>query len=154
MDFQHTPTFKQFGEDPLAHAILSEWPSATSDRAIEFFKLQISSSLADGEVFTVGKDSILEGVAVVFGCRRDMKQFIDTAYGLNHQHDSSYLLLLEVRPSSQQKGLGTELHCRIQTNPKFYEKLGFKEVSKVTYTGPYGGIDQWAYKASASKSVV
>jgi ribosomal protein S18 acetylase RimI-like enzyme len=143
----------------------------------EFFKLHLFSGLRDGEVFAVGADSSVEGVAVVFGVGKDMKcgtlpsfpgildlqtiestqsaewqaflgnlpsenqewhnsvgalglqafddndeaqfndqykEFVDQAYGRNHQLESFYLLLLGVRPSSQGKGLGTELLRGVQ----------------------------------------
>ncbi|KAJ7573249.1 hypothetical protein C8J56DRAFT_1132237 [Mycena floridula] len=177
-----------FCADPFARAILGEWPSASSVRAVEFFKLQISSGLVDGEVFVIGNDG-LEGVAVLFGpgkqmhtespewhefiaslpqenrewyqnCNVQYEKFIEAAYGPGYQHKSSYLLILGIRQSSQNKGLGTELHRALQakarasgvplcwqtvTAPGFYEKLGFLPVSKVTYKSPYGNIDQWAY---------
>ncbi|KAJ7234228.1 hypothetical protein C8J57DRAFT_158265 [Mycena rebaudengoi] len=155
----------------------------------EFFKLHLFSGLRDGEVFAVGADSSVEGVAVVFGVGKDMntqsaewqaflgnlpsenqewhnsfndqcKEFVDQAYGRNHQLESFYLLLLGVRPSSQGKGLGTELLRGVQakaeklcvdlcwqttTAPGFYKNLGFKAISDITYKNKQGDVRQWAY---------
>ncbi|KAJ7237115.1 hypothetical protein C8J57DRAFT_1728078 [Mycena rebaudengoi] len=191
-----------FSRDPLARAILGEWPSSSSNCAIEFFKLHLFSGLRDGEVFAVGADSSVEGVAVVFGVGKDMntqsaewqaflgnlpsenqewhnsvgalglqafddndeaqfndqyKEFVDQAYGRNHQLESFYLLLLGVRPSSQGKGLGTELLRGVQakaeklcvdlcwqttTAPGFYKNLGFKAISDITYKNKQGDVRQ------------
>ncbi|KAJ7852179.1 hypothetical protein B0H14DRAFT_2687413 [Mycena olivaceomarginata] len=127
-----------FSQDPLARVIIGEWSASTSDSAIDFFRLHLLSGLKDGEVYVVGEDQSVEGVAVVFGSGKDMntqlpewqaflqrlpsgnlawytsfnrqyQEFVDRAYGPGHQRLSSYLLLLGIRPSSQRKGLGTAL---------------------------------------------
>ncbi|KAJ7878147.1 hypothetical protein B0H14DRAFT_2711900 [Mycena olivaceomarginata] len=120
--------------DPLARAIIGEWSASISDSAIDFFRLHLLSGLKDGEVYVVGKDQSVEGVAVVFGSGKDMntqlpewqaflqrlpsgnlawytsyQEFVDRAYGPGHQRLSSYLLLLGIRPSSQRKELGRVL---------------------------------------------
>ncbi|KAF8175976.1 hypothetical protein K438DRAFT_1979482 [Mycena galopus ATCC 62051] len=132
-----------FSKVPLARALLGEWSSPTSERAVELFMLHLQSGLSDGEIFAVGADDSIEGVAVVYGPGKDMKaespewaafigdlppenqewyksfgiqanQFTDRAYGQNHQLDSYYLSLIGVRPSSQGKGLGAELFRGVQ----------------------------------------
>ncbi|KAJ6539935.1 hypothetical protein B0H10DRAFT_2036808 [Mycena sp. CBHHK59/15] len=178
-----------FSKDPLARAILGEWPSCTSNLAREFFRLHLLSGLEDGNVFVVGETSSVEGVAVVFGVGKDMnmespewqaflnnlpsknqewytsfnlqyRDFVGRAYGCDHQLKSLYLLLLGVRPSSQEKGLGTELFRGVQaraedldvdlcwqttTAPEFYRKLGFKAISDTIYGNEQGNVRQWAY---------
>ncbi|KAJ6549177.1 hypothetical protein B0H10DRAFT_2129158 [Mycena sp. CBHHK59/15] len=170
-----------FSKDPLARAILGEWPS--------IFRLHLLSGLEDGNVFVVGETSSVEGVAVVFGVGKDMnmespewqaflnnlpsknqewytsfnlqyRDFVGRAYGCDHQLKSLYLLLLGVRPSSQEKGLGTELFRGVQaraedldvdlcwqttTAPEFYRKLGFKAISDTIYGNEQGNVRQWAY---------
>ncbi|KAJ7879783.1 hypothetical protein B0H14DRAFT_3129571 [Mycena olivaceomarginata] len=178
-----------FSKDPLARAILGEWPSSTSSRAREFFRLHLLGGLTDGEVFAVGKNSSVEGVAVVFGVGKEMntespewqaflnnlpsknqewytsfnpqyQEFVDRAYGRDQQLKSLYLLLLGVRPSSQEEGFGTELLRGVQaraaelgvdlcwqttTAPEFYRKLGFKVISDTIYGNEQGDVRQWAY---------
>ncbi|KAJ7862283.1 hypothetical protein B0H14DRAFT_2575548 [Mycena olivaceomarginata] len=177
-----------FSKDPLARAILGEWPSSTSNRAREFFKLQLLGGLTDGDVFAVGRNSSVEGVAVVFGVGKGMKngtpqsgirfffqaftdtnepqfnpqyqEFVDRAYGRDHQLKSLYLLLLGVRPSSQEKGFGTELLRGVQaraaelgvdlcwqttTAPEFYRKLGFKAISDTIYGSEQGDANAFRF---------
>ncbi|KAJ7833696.1 hypothetical protein B0H14DRAFT_3142526 [Mycena olivaceomarginata] len=133
-----------FSKDPLARAILGEWPSSTSSRAREFFRLHLLGGLTDGEVFAVGKNSSVEGVAVVFGVGKEMntespewqaflnnlpsknqewytsaftdtnepqfnpqyQEFVDRAYGRDHQLKSLYLYSLGSAHLPMKRDLG------------------------------------------------
>ncbi|KAJ7790329.1 hypothetical protein B0H14DRAFT_2940345 [Mycena olivaceomarginata] len=118
--------------------------ASTSDSAIDFFQLHLLSGLKDAEVYVVGEDQSVEGVAVVFAVdntqlpewqaflqclpsgnfawytsfNRQYQEFVDRAYGAGHQRLSSYLLLLGIRPSSQRKGLGTALFRGVEAIPR------------------------------------
>ncbi|THU75983.1 hypothetical protein K435DRAFT_879892 [Dendrothele bispora CBS 962.96] len=126
-----------FSEDPLAHAILGEWPSNESELAIDFFKAHILAGLSNGAVYTVGED--IPALVVAFGPGKEMddefpqwkdvigrvpeanrlwrvnefkvqyEDFIGKAYGVGRQRDSWYIMLLGVEISKQKHGLGTTL---------------------------------------------
>ncbi|THU82707.1 hypothetical protein K435DRAFT_872030 [Dendrothele bispora CBS 962.96] len=131
-----------FSQDPLAHALLGEWPSDRSDLAVDFFKAHISAGLSDGAVYAVGED--IPALLVAFGPGKEMndqspewkdvisripgvnrhwqlnefkvkyENFIEQAYGKDCQHDSWYIILLGVEISNQKRGLGSMLLREMQ----------------------------------------
>ncbi|KAJ7712472.1 hypothetical protein B0H14DRAFT_3171881 [Mycena olivaceomarginata] len=108
-----------FSKDPLARAILGEWPSSTSSRAREFFRLHLLGVGKDMNTESPEWPAFLNNLPSkkqewYTSFNPQYQEFVDRAYGRGHQLKSLYLLLLGVRPSSQEKGFGTELLRGVQ----------------------------------------